>query len=386
MTTSTPPGDAGIQVTTASSPHEYTGDAASRVFDITELLEQILLFAVASQSEEAKEKDSKILKMPPMPGCGNVSAGGICLFRIQRVSKTFRHTIQGSTKLKQLIYLAPPSVDTPVLWEDENSQRVWPSAYQPFQSLVSLLNANVEYGFVDFFVVRKWGGEKTLVTDMNKLFIDDCASTYGQIIGQLPNGWHNPEASWRVIKICHANEPSQFKYSFWSDLEDDDDAPPFFPSWQLGGDVTLEYVFELYSIVLEALDEYIPKKKLMNREYAIARGNAETRWAGKELLHGRNNPAMLDELNGMFEQSIEDAFAMGREMVEVIASRTNEIGKSKGSCWELRARFAATSTGNWHTEPRATRGRMLEQGDTDPIMAISAVNMSSPLKTSCTGL
>ncbi|PPJ57297.1 hypothetical protein CBER1_09026 [Cercospora berteroae] len=273
MATSTPPGDAATQITTTSPPPEYTGDAASRVFEITELLEHILLFAVASQSDQAKNKDSKVLKMPPMPGCGNVSEGGICLFSIQRVN-----------------------------------------------------------GFLDFFVVRNWSEGKTLVTEMNKLFIDECASTYEQIIGQLPNGWHNPEASWRGIKICNAIEPSAFKYSFWSDLEDDDDAPPFSPSWQLGADVTLEYVFELYSIVLKVLDEYIPKKKLMNREVAIARDNAKSRWAGKELLHGRNNSAMLEELNRMFEQSIEDAFAMGREMDEVIASRTNEIGKGRRSC------------------------------------------------------
>ncbi|GIZ47280.1 hypothetical protein CKM354_001037600 [Cercospora kikuchii] len=216
MATSTRPGDAATEVTTASPPPEYTGDAASRVFDITELLEHILLLAVASQSDEAKNNDSKVLKMPPMPGCGNVSEGGICLFRIQR-------------------------------------------------------------------------------------------------------------ASWRGIKICNAKKPSPFKYSFWSNIEVDDNVLLFSPSWQLSKDVTLEYVFELYSIVLEVLDEYIVKMRLKSHEHKTVYQKLVSNGGGQV------NPEGWSQSYCMSLQFTKDVSAMAQEMEEIVERRTSEIEKGKGT-------------------------------------------------------
>ncbi|KAI5365336.1 putative ribonuclease III domain-containing protein [Septoria linicola] len=76
---------------------------AMKVFGVPELLEHILFLAVSDQWLGNHSK----LNFGPMPGCGKLREGGICLFRIQRVDRTFKNTIVGSPKLRQLMYLAP---------------------------------------------------------------------------------------------------------------------------------------------------------------------------------------------------------------------------------------------------------------------------------------
>ncbi|PIA92060.1 hypothetical protein CB0940_09228 [Cercospora beticola] len=305
---------------TTLSPPQYTGDAAGRVSAVTELLEHILLLAVASQCDEAKDNmDWTGLKMP---GCGNVAKGGICLFRIQRVNKTFRNAVQGSTKLKQLIYLAPRH-DTSGILEEDHLEGTWPAAYKPLEFMVSLLGAHVEDGFLDLFGLQQWvPGAETLVTKTNPSLVDGLATPYEQTIGKLPQGWHNPEASWRNIKICTAKEPSAIRYAFWTDFDENADAPPFDPIWQLGKDATLGYVFELYSIVLEVLGDYIPKKILMQRKhYAVYNKLLECLASGDEGLDQKiRHLAYLVDI-----QFTDDVTAMGHEMEKVIARRTGEI-------------------------------------------------------------
>lgn len=309
-----------FQATTTPSLPEYTGDAASRVFAVTELLEHVLLLAVTSQCEEAEDNmDWAELKMP---GCGNVAKGGLCLFRIQRVNKTFRDIVQGSTKLKQTIYLAPRNDTSGILGEDCQDGS-WPAAYKPLEFMVSLLGTDVEDGFLDFFGLQQWTmGAKTLVTKMNSRLADGTATPYEQTIGKLPKGWHNPEASWRSIKICTAKEPSAIHYAFWTDFDENADAPPFDPIWQLGKDATLGDVFELYSIVLEVFSDYIPKKILMQRKhYAVYNKLLECLASGDEGLDQKiRHLAYLVDI-----QFTDDVTAMGHEMEEVIARRAREI-------------------------------------------------------------
>ena len=89
---------------------EYHGDAAARVFDIQELLEQILLrlgddFYTPRKPSPESERAIHFPVLDP--------------FVIQRVSRTFQNAITGSVKLRRMMFLESdpdPQMATASLW------------------------------------------------------------------------------------------------------------------------------------------------------------------------------------------------------------------------------------------------------------------------------
>ncbi|KAM3417198.1 hypothetical protein BST61_g5458 [Cercospora zeina] len=271
-TTALSPPAAAPNTASDAAPPEYTGDAAMRVFAVTELLEHILLLAVTSQHDKAvAEKDMTLLKMCPMPGCGNVSKGGICLFSIQRVSKDFRYTIQGSMKLKQLIFLAPGEIAVLMAEEEwrsirlpchnemaneESVRRFWLPLHRPLISMLLMLAPKAELGVLEFGVQchRDIGG---LMIDLGDSIFRADIAPHEIVTKKFPKSWHNPEASWRSVKMCNAKIPFPAKLdidsSYW--WHQNAKALPFAISFELDMDATLERVFDCFSELLLAVED-----------------------------------------------------------------------------------------------------------------------------------
>ncbi|GIZ47279.1 hypothetical protein CKM354_001037500 [Cercospora kikuchii] len=254
-------------------PSEYTGDAASRVFAVPELLEHILFTGVTDQYNQAiTEKKIHLLKMWPMPGCGPKQ--GICLFAVQRVSKDFRYTIQGSTKLKQLIFLAPLDNDEllaeekwkglgwkEVPYHDDHMSReerdsTWLPLHQPLTSMLLIFASKVDRGLFEFHGSPHNKTEFLWMDLGSGMFYERIEP--GEIpVTKFPKGWHNPEASWRKILMCNAKTQLPVKIQIWHDYWWINDwlALPFNVLIELGEDSTLERVFNCFSELLMAAQE-----------------------------------------------------------------------------------------------------------------------------------
>ncbi|KAM3417197.1 hypothetical protein BST61_g5457 [Cercospora zeina] len=311
-----PPAQGGLRPVESSpagaiSKHSvgYHGDAARKVFAIPELLEQILCVAVVSQHARDRElNELYMLKMWPMPGCGNVSKGGICLFRIQRVNKTFRNTIQGSAKLKQLIYLAPR--DNAELIREAHLREGRLILHKPLYCLIGLFDSKVDDGtiglldlndseFIDEVATMKFGLNNTLALGE--------ATPYDRIIGTLPKGWHNPEASWANIKICNAKIPTSVQLIVEHDESWECDALPVNTvTWELDRNETLEHVFDLLAELLDAINSHRKGKQAMEEDRtAMSKRFKQTANRKRRALEAELENEEQEQLNQHYQRGAE---------------------------------------------------------------------------------
>lgn len=258
----------------APSSSDNNGEAAMKVFTVPELLEHILIQAVVSQHAKDRELDERAqdelcsLKMWPMPGCGDISKGGICLFRIQRVNKAFRNTIQGSIKLKQLIYLAPrENVD---LLNEKHLRESYYPMHKPLVSLIKLFDNIVDdgcVGMMDSMTDKVVDGVQTMVVEFNYTVSAGARTPYEKVIGALPKGWHNKEASWKQIKACNAKTSTPLDLVIRNDHSWKDEGLPFTTiTWRLDGSETLEHMFDLFAEILDAVNGHRKAKCAMDGE------------------------------------------------------------------------------------------------------------------------
>ncbi|CAK1366376.1 hypothetical protein CB0940_09225 [Cercospora beticola] len=246
-------------------PRDYTGDAAAKVFAVPELLEEILLQAVDDQYPLGPFRDWD-LKMWPMPACGYLWKGGICLYRIQRVSTAFRHTIQGSNKLKQLMFLAPQ--DNAALSMDSDSLLPLHKPILSLMSIMRLSDADHTVEFDDFDEFEVVDGIASPAWKMFKDLFSPHITPYDRTIGRLRKGWSNPEASWRKIKVCNAKVPSPLNLRlFYGPYHANDEIPPFSITFALDKDDTLEHLFNLFDGFMATLSQYYAKKHSMNLDH-----------------------------------------------------------------------------------------------------------------------
>ncbi|PPJ57294.1 hypothetical protein CBER1_09028 [Cercospora berteroae] len=248
-----------------TTPLEYTGVAAGKVFAIPKLLENILLLGVADQSVEGCRIDNGFKRhLWSTLGCGRVSDGEICLFSIQRASKVFRHTIQGSLKLKQLMFLAPrPNAE--LVSGNETKDVGELELHKLLGSLLAIMGLSEIDNLMEVCdEMYEDEDEASDGIDSLKMLIDDNfvstpSTPYDKTIGKLPKGWHKPEASWRKIKICNAKVTAPIKLRFGSPFVCDNEAPPFDITFPLEKDATLRYVFDLLERFMGVLVEYRDK-------------------------------------------------------------------------------------------------------------------------------
>ncbi|PPJ57302.1 hypothetical protein CBER1_09027 [Cercospora berteroae] len=324
-TTLTDPG--GLLLTDSSKvqPPEYTGDAASRVFATPELLEHILFSRVTDQYNQAiTEKKIHLLKMWPMPGCG--SKESICLFAVQRVSKDFRYTIQGSTKLKQLMWLAPLDNDELLAeekwkglgWKEvpyhddymsrEERDSTWLPLHQPLTSMLLMFASTVDRGLFEFHSSPR-NETESLWMDLGSGMFYERIDPSEIPITKFPKGWHNPEASWRKIYMCNAKTRLPVKIQIWHDYWWVNDwlALPFNVRIELGEDSTLERVFNCFSELLMAAQEM--------REFRLD-------W-GEEREHA--------------EERLSDAFPeLGDEDMEEYNRQEDELSRKYDATWDAK--------------------------------------------------
>ncbi|GIZ47281.1 hypothetical protein CKM354_001037700 [Cercospora kikuchii] len=310
-----------LTATAAPAPGDYQGEAAMKVFAVPELLEHILIQAVVGQHTRDRELSARrddefgALKMWPMPGYGNITKGGVCLFRIQRVNKTFRNTIQGSTKLKQLIYLAPRD-NADLLNEKHLGESYYPM-HKPLVSLIRFFDENVDNGHTGLMDLMAEGddinGVQIMRIELNYSVSSSCATPYEKVIGVLPKGWHNAEASWKKIKVCNAKTLVPLEFVMQSDDSWEDEGLPFNPiNWPLDGSETLEQVFDLFTEVLDAVEGHKKGKRAMDEERdawlssSRKRANRKRRELEEDIreeeellvaLHAQDRQKLLDELD-----------------------------------------------------------------------------------------
>ncbi|GIZ47278.1 hypothetical protein CKM354_001037400 [Cercospora kikuchii] len=262
-----------------TTPAEYTGVAAGKVFAIPELLENILLLGVADQFVEGCRIDDGFKRQIwPTLGCGRISEDEICLFSIQRASKVFRHTIQGSLKLKQLMFLAPlPNAE--LVSSNETKDVGDLELHKPLGSLLAILGLSEAENLTTLYndAYEDEDGPPDGIDRLKMIITDDFVCTpgtpYDKTIGKLPKGWHNPEASWRKLRICNAKAPAPIKLRIWSPYVCDNEAPPFDITFPLEKDATMEHVFDLLERFMVVLGEYRDKMVALLLEYEVAKSS-----------------------------------------------------------------------------------------------------------------
>ncbi|PPJ57305.1 hypothetical protein CBER1_09029 [Cercospora berteroae] len=275
-------------------PQDYTGDAAARVFAVPELLEEILLLTVDDQYPLGPFRDWD-LKLWPMPACGYLWKGGICLYRIQRVSTAFRHTIQGSNKLKQLMFLAPQ--DNAALSMDYDSLLLLHKPVLSLMSIMRLSDADYTVEFDEIEVVR--GIASPAWKTFEDLFSPHI-TPFNPTIGRLRKGWRNPEASWRKIKVCNAKVPAPLNVRlFYGPYHANDEIPPFSITFALDKDDTLEHLFNHFDGFMATLSQYYAKKHSTNLDHEEEQRLLEQKQAkerdelaqdfGEALKHGKGD-------------------------------------------------------------------------------------------------
>lgn len=247
--------------------HPPPRDAALRVFSIPELLEQILLSVASNEVSTAISPDQ--LHLRTSPSSTGAPWNGSRLFSLQRVNKDFHGTINGSAKLKRLMYLLPYANDK--LHTLETSTKDLLPFHKPLFTVFSKLKNNGPVRLLQWDQLQ-WLGQvrdwRLLYvhreTGARLFFVQVCAqyltadtSCFDQAIADLPQGWLNPDASWRNIKICNAKET--FPLILRVRRED----RPWDLNWDLGsieldwylrGDDTLGYVFDLFLQLFQHVD------------------------------------------------------------------------------------------------------------------------------------
>ncbi|PIA92065.1 hypothetical protein CB0940_09224 [Cercospora beticola] len=228
-----------------------TGDAATRVFGVPELPEHILLFAVAEQVLNYEKDDLTKLKFPLMPGSARESRGGVCLFQLQRVNKSFYGGIVGSPKLMRLILLAPTS--------NEELERVARAKnnlmpfHTPFLWILEMLELNagerlLKYNITSPSYVHKHSKTRETILDIKFHNQPPETSAYKRAIPHATSPWNYPEASWRKIKICNAKVPLPFMPGIMTQFVQQDhmkDIGFVTVGWRFRESDTLGYAYDL---------------------------------------------------------------------------------------------------------------------------------------------
>lgn len=202
--------------TVSAEPNAKPGNAM-RVFKVPELLEKIIHFAVAPQ----KPKDYEILNFPPMAGAGKISLGGTCLFRLLCVNHAFTAAIQGSTSLKQLMYLSPrENID---LHREALTSENGPLPHHaPLFSILLNLNRCKDTRVMrrDFTImINPHTVSKTIVISLRSSLVTKDFNLYHRMTSKFSKGWWDLSASWRQIKLCNAKQPLPITLSIVGDAD-----------------------------------------------------------------------------------------------------------------------------------------------------------------------
>ncbi|PPJ52076.1 hypothetical protein CBER1_10031 [Cercospora berteroae] len=242
------------------------GIAATKVFGITELLERILLFTTSTHSKDTVKHSSDV--MQHLNPDGQISFSRLRLFAMQGVSKDFCGTIRGSAQLKRIMFLLP--------YKNEHLETLAASHLIPTLPYhePDLDSDSTAEGPI--LTVKLLGGNLTEEGNHFQLAFDE----------KVPNGWLNPEASWKDIKICNAAKaiPLTVKivHNSWV-------IGRVNLSWLLQGDETLGYLFELFRQIFQQLDgweaatvEIEEKREGLDDE----KGDTEEEWR-EELKQAR---------------------------------------------------------------------------------------------------
>ncbi|GIZ47274.1 hypothetical protein CKM354_001037000 [Cercospora kikuchii] len=264
------------------------GDVAMKVFSITELLEHILLYAIAEQMPERLRYDNSMLKLSPMPGSARRnSRGGVCLFSLQSVNKVFRATIKESTKLKRLIFLAPYGND--VLKTSAATRQDLVPYHTPLFSILEKLDSNTDNCLLhwDYSSSRMVQSDaKTGITTVTIKLMEDVPDEkkmYSKAMSMMPKGWWNVEASWKKIKVCNSRDMVPLTLR----IVEQDEGPPLSDlarfgrldiSWKLKGDETLGYVFEMLSKLLLLVADRRAVAREIERKWEGLEADAEGEW------------------------------------------------------------------------------------------------------------
>ncbi|USW51551.1 hypothetical protein Slin15195_G048700 [Septoria linicola] len=216
---------------------------AMKVFGVPELLEHILFLAVSDQWLGNHSK----LNFGPMPGCGKLREGGICLFRIQRVDRTFKNTIVGSPKLRQLMFLAPTNHSE---GRDAAEDVIEDGTQEELDS----------------------DHAKDLLPDHNPFSclvdpFDHSISFYQMVTSHLGSGWWNREASWKKIPISNHTDamPSDVEIEY----NEESGTGLLEITRKLPGDTTFGYMFGLFCEMLRHLDQRRTAIRAMNKKLTL---------------------------------------------------------------------------------------------------------------------
>ncbi|GIZ47275.1 hypothetical protein CKM354_001037100 [Cercospora kikuchii] len=286
-----------VAVMTRSKKRAADIDAAMRVFGVPELLEQILLLAVSDQTPARDDRRSETLKLSPMPGAAKESRGGICIFSLQRVNKDFYATINGSAKLKRLLYLAPyPNKD---LYASSMARRALLPFHTPFFALLDKLHENCWNGLLSWdwqYSCHSPPSADDMITRTKvdiRDFIKQEKSLYKEATSELAQGWWNPEAKWRDIKVCNAKElVSLTVRMFYLHYVDGTASYLANLTWNLHGDESLGHIFDHFCRVLQLIDEVrrailIIQRKWETRMEETSAKFQSHREANNSALHNR---------------------------------------------------------------------------------------------------
>ncbi|GIZ47271.1 hypothetical protein CKM354_001036800 [Cercospora kikuchii] len=263
----------------AATSQSPPGDAAMRTFSIPELLEQILLF---TSSDEVPH----IHQLQSSTSLSSTRATLIAwrLFSLQCVNKDFHSTINGSAKLKRLMHLLP--------YANEKLESLPPGTREllPFHKpLFTILDKLKNNGPVRLLGWNQWQLQGRVwdwePLDVHKetgarLFdIRVCGqysteelSCFDQAIADLPQGWLNPDASWRNIKICNAKETFPLILRVRREDRPRDlnwDLGSIELDWYLRGDDTLGYVFDLFLQLFQHIDAIRVAKRNMEAKLKV---------------------------------------------------------------------------------------------------------------------
>lgn len=210
-----------------------SSNAASRVFGVPELLEHILLYY--AHNDAANTGRTHFLEPRSR------------LFVIQRTSRDFQGTVEGSKALRRLMYLEPVDFSKqrdagavhrhgPLGWLLERLGLYWPTKmdYKSDNSLVSEeacfeLNDLNEFDFT-------WLADQYF--DPN---FECCWSA-----------WLRRESSWRKTRVCHSTVPSPVSLSMTycsGSAREDDEAELHHHTWTFQSEDTLGHVHDRFETI-----------------------------------------------------------------------------------------------------------------------------------------
>ncbi|KAF7191552.1 hypothetical protein HII31_07054 [Pseudocercospora fuligena] len=205
-------------------------NAASRVFAVPELLEHILLYYSHS--------DAKITT------AGHIKEPSLGLFAIQRTCRDFQATIQGSKLLRRLMFLEP--VDFSILSEEETDNYHYPLWW-------FLEEMEFEVSYWDSSEVDE---TRESFLELPNLSVNDfrllAQKFFGPTSKRADSAWLRSEASWRQIKVCNSTAPKPIDIEM-AYCPTDHPSIPVCTTWEIGGEDTLESVFNEFEAAVRAV-------------------------------------------------------------------------------------------------------------------------------------